>query len=650
MTTLPRALVVTALLSVAAGGSAQEPVEAPPPAAEDLEIYALALDSAAYPDEQVVVLLDEGVVRVGADGTYTATFRAVRQLRSPDAARALAEVSLGYDSGRETLVLDWARVVDREGTLLSGPVHAQIMDAPVSRSSPIYSDGKIVRASLGAVEEGRIVDVQYTRTFTDPAIPGDWLQRWGINGGSPVQRSRFVLDTPGGVEPRIEEQNLPEPARVTREGGRIVREWYYEELEPVESQLFAADSNSVHAGVWAAGRLEWDDVARWYADLSVDRYEVTPEVEARFAEVVDGADTREDSLRALHRWVAQEIRYVSLSLGLGGYQPRHPGTVVETGLGDCKDKATLFIALARHMGAEAHPVLVRTSGEVRGGLPSPRQFNHMVAALRWGDGWRYLDLTVPVAPFDETFGRLQGRTGVMVLPDGSSEVVEFPVDPASANRSSIVITGELSEDGTLVAEYEEVVTGAIQYRIRGEFDNRMSERRLLSLRQNLGNRVGRGGVADSVELFDGLDLETTPRLWAHVTVEDILQEVPGGWLLPLRIATYSSPAMIERLEEEGERRFPIDAGKVFGLREHYTEYRITLPEGWTADLPDDVTAPSDFGFYESVYEQEGRDLHIRRTIRGTDAVLPGEARADLIAWFRVLAADRVENVALRPHR
>lgn len=277
----------------------------------------------------------------------------------------------------------------------------------------------------------------------------------------------------------------------------------------------------------------------------------------------------------------------------------------------------------------------------------PRNFNHMVVALRDGGGWVYVDLTVPTAPWGAVVPPLQGQKGLMIRPDGEAEIVDFPLDPASGNRSSIVITGTLDADGTLTAEYEEIVTGTLQYRLRGEFDERLDERARLSVRQNLANRVGRGGVADSVEFFGGLDLEATPRLWASVTVEDLLQEIPGGWLLPVGLSTYGNPALIERLESEEDRIFPIDAAKVFGLREHHSEYRITLAEGWEADLPDDVVVEGPFGEYRSIYEQSGRELLVTRTIRGTDTILPPEDAPELLEWFRPLANDRVQTIVIR---
>lgn len=620
----------------------------PPPGAADLEVYSLAVDPTEYPDQDAVLLLDEGHVRIERDGTSRATFRTVRQLLSEPAARAAAELSLGFHGGRQRLTVDWARVVDEGGDMVSGPVHLRETDPPVGRGSPIYTDWKVLRGSLGAVEAGRIVDLQTTRTVIDPVIPGDFFQRWQINTRQPVLRSRFVLDTPADMEPRILERNLPGPAQVTRTGDRVVREWRYRDIAAIEPELMAADSNDVEMSVLMAGPLSWDDIADWYDSLATDPYQVTPEVEAAFAAEVEGAASRADSLRALHRWIAQDVRYVSLSLGMGGYQPRTPAEVVRTGVGDCKDKTTLFIALARRMGVEAYPALVRTAGEVELELPSPKQFNHMVVAVRQDGGWHFVDLTVPVAPYDEVFGVLQGRDAVILHPGGRAETVSIPLSEPEDNRSVITVVGELDADGTLRAEYTEMVTGGLQYRIRGEFARPLDNRREEAVRRNLGARVARGGQVDSMEVFDGLDLDAPARLWASVRADNTLQRVGDAWLLPLRLPPTASPEMIALVEQEHDRRFPYDAGKFFGIKEHHTEYRIVLPEGWSAELPDDIRATSDFGHYEGVYAQEGRELMIRRVMRGASGVLPPDAQADLLAWLRTLAEDHVEHIVLRP--
>src|SRR5207253_9885675 len=141
------------------------------------------------------------------------------------------------------------------------------------------------------------------------------------------------------------------------------------------------------------------DVARWYGGLARDRYVTTPALDSSLASLVAGARTLEDSLRRVHRWVAQDFRYVSLSLGIGGFQPRLPGAVLATRYGDCKDKATLFIARARRLGLRAYPVLLSSTGGIARDRPSALAFDHMIAAVERSGSYLYLDLTSELTPF-----------------------------------------------------------------------------------------------------------------------------------------------------------------------------------------------------------------------------------------------------------
>ena len=641
-----RSLMPAILVTIEAGGVM---AQGPPPTDADFELYLLAVDSAAYPDESVVLLLNERALHIDVDGTLTRRVRVVRQILKEAAVAPSAELSFGYDPTRETFALDWARVVEKDGTIVAHePVHVQELDEPVARNAPVYSSRKRVRASLGNVTVGRIVDWQYTVRVVDPPLPGDIWVNWDVNLPSPVRRSRFTLEHPVSLRPRIRELNLPAPARIREERGMRISEWAYDDVAPFEREQYAGTPNSVRQTVTVSGDLDWDDIARWYNHLAESSYDFTPELEARLSEVVAGASTLTDSIEAVYRWVAQDIRYASISLGRGGYQPRPAGEVLATGVGDCKDKTTLFLSLVARMGVEGYPVVVSTGRRVQPDLPSIRQFNHMVAAIKPEDEWVYLDLTVRVSPYGEVFGPHQGRTGVLFRPDGTANVMEFPKSAATENRSSIVVEGALSEDGGFEGTYTETVTGAIQYRIRAEFYRALSPQRRASVARNLGQRIFEGASADSVELFVGRDLSATPRLWGRIHADNVLRELPGGWMLPLKLPRFGSAEGIARLEEDADRQFPIDVERVFGRREHYSELRIILPEGWVADLPSNVTAESRFGQYESSYQQSGRELVVRRRMLGYDGLAPPERYQELIDWLKATFGDDAEYIVLTP--
>jgi Domain of Unknown Function with PDB structure (DUF3857)/Transglutaminase-like superfamily len=647
--------MLAALLAVAAPAAAQAPLitEQGDPSVRSDTLYRLAVDPADYPEEDYVLLLDDGVVRREPDGRGVVTYRSVVQVLTDDAVEDFAELSFGWDLKRERFRLNWVRVVDAAtGRVISDrPVHEQESLAEVSFDAPVYTDQQTRRVSLGGVAAGTIVDYSYTTETLEPVLEGDFAQSWSVHTGAPTRRSRYILDVPAGYQPRIRENNLNFRPVVRERDGRRVFTWATSELPKIEPEPFAAmDSNKVFMSIQVGGRTEWTDVARWYAGLSADRYALTPDIQAKVAEVVAGARTLEDSLRAVHRWVAQDFRYVSLSLGIGGYQPRTPAEVFRTQYGDCKDKATLFIAVARSFGARAHPVLLNSYGGDGRDMPSVGTFNHMIAALeRPGGGYTYLDLTAEIIPWGEVSPGYQGGFGLIVHPDGRPEEITFPLSDASSNRMETVVAGELSTNGTFSGTFTRTTTGALQYGLREAFASTFSPKDRQDMTRNLAQNLFEGAHGDSLEIFDGKDLRAEPRMRLWVSGGRAARTSGGTLILSIPFANGSMEESITELEaHEGPRRFDIDAGGVIGPLEAVTEYRVTLPEGYHARLPDNVTAEGIFGRYTAEFSQQGRELRVVRRMAGRRGTEPRARLPELMTFLRDMSRDDVVFIVVEP--
>jgi hypothetical protein len=616
-------------------------------------IYRLAVDPADYADDDYVYLLDDGVIRFEADGRSSRTYRQVIQILTQEGAEAWGEQSYSYSGGSERLTVNWVRVVTPDGGVVSAqPAHEQESLAPVALDAPVYTDQKVRRVTLGGVAPGTLVDWSYTVERTKPLVPGDYYTAWRVTTGLLTRRSRLIVDVPASVTPRIREENVRFPRRTVEAKGRRVYTWATVEVPEIVSEPFAAVPNSVYVWISVSSPMTWTQLARWYADLSRGRYDVAPALDAKLAELVQGARTLDDSLRAVHRWVAQDFRYVSLSLGIGGYLPRLPGQVLETRYGDCKDKATLFIALARRMGARAYPVLLSSSGSADSTLPTVQQFDHMIAAVERPAGRLYLDLTSDLTPYGELPPAEQGSFALVVHDDGRGEQVVLPEPPASANRAEVRFVGELTADGLFTGRYTETSLGTMQYRLRQAYTRPLGREDLGRVTQALADGLFPGASGDSLQVFDGRDLTTTPR------VAVLLRNAPaasgsGGsriLTLPASIPSFVSHGIASQLEQGTPRRFPIDVAAVVGPIETIAELRVTLPPGWRAQLPQSVIASSAFGSYRAEYVQDGRELRVTRAMSGRKGVEPPTRVDALVAWLRAVSKDDVKYIVLESGR
>ncbi|TMA22085.1 MAG: DUF3857 domain-containing protein, partial [Deltaproteobacteria bacterium] len=479
-------------LLVAVSGRAQAPRITPrgDPSVKDDSIYALAVKPADHPDESYVYLLDDGVVRIEVDGRGSRTYRQVVQVLDREAAEQWGEQSFSYLSSRERFTLNWARVLRPDGQVISQePTHEQESTAPAAASAPVYSDMKVHQITLAGVEPGTLVDYSFTVETLRPIMPGDFNYGWRVTMGPLTRRSRYLVDAPAGLALRIEERNLDFPRRTTEAHGRRVYEWATAEVEKLEPERFAADSNPVVQTVMIGAPISWAAVALWYAGLARDRYRLGPALDAEVARVVAPGRTLDDTLRLLHRWVAQDFRYVSIALGISGYQPRLADSVFATKYGDCKDKATLFIAAAGRLGVRAYPVLLNMGGRVDRGLPSAAAFDHMIAAVDRGRSYTYVDLTAGLVPFGMLPAGDQGEFGLVIHPDGRAEEVTLSEDSAAANAEQLLLTGEVSPDGTLRARVTEVMTGTAQPAMRALFAESRTAAELRQMAQGIANAL-----------------------------------------------------------------------------------------------------------------------------------------------------------------
>jgi hypothetical protein len=178
-----------------------------------------------------------------------------------------------------------------------------------------------------------------------------------------------------------------------------------------------------------------------------------------------------------------------------------------------QDKATIFIAALAKMGVVAYPVLLNSRGGVRRELPTIEQLDHVIAAIKKGSGYQFVDLTAGLTPFGQLPYGEQGEFGLVVHPDRTSEEVTLPEDPESGNATTMRIVGTLSENGIFDGAYQEEDSGVGQYFLREALENPLDSAARANIPRSIAGRFFRGADADSLQSFNGKDLSrfTTPK-------------------------------------------------------------------------------------------------------------------------------------------
>ena len=169
----------------------------------------------------------------------------------------------------------------------------------------------------------------------------------------------------------------------------------------------------------------WEEIGRWYYELQRDRVEPNDAIRKKVTELTANAKTEQEKAQALYSYVARNIRYVSLSLGIGRFQPHAAADVLANQYGDCKDKHTLLASMLQVAGLHPDPVLIHHIRKLDPDVPSPAQFDHLITSVPIAGKQVWLDSTTEVAPFAFLAQSIRDKEALLVS-DKPSLVKTFP--------------------------------------------------------------------------------------------------------------------------------------------------------------------------------------------------------------------------------
>jgi transglutaminase-like putative cysteine protease len=220
-------------------------------------------------------------------------------------------------------------------------------------------------------------------------------------------------------------------------------------------------------------------------------------VDDLYDELTEGLKTNAEIIDVIHRYVSEQIRYVSLSTLGHSHTPHSNDSVIRNRYGDCKDKTALLHALLRKAGIEGVPRLVATyrTNADRLTLPSLAYFNHIILCIEEGSREYCLDPTDTTTHWQTTSDWIQDKVS-LVLAEG-----EIPGNvPAAEYRWRMDVRTELAftEEGALEEQQTRTFYGEyasfMRYKLRGEEEKDQLEMIKGQYQDNVAN-------IDSVESF-----------------------------------------------------------------------------------------------------------------------------------------------------
>lgn len=283
------------------------------------------------------------------------------------------------------------------------------------------------------------VEFKIRRTYTHGFM---WILAFEVERlGQSVERSSYALVLPKAYQIRWKGIHTALQPKKT-DGETVTWRWTAQHLIARSDEPFNDYPDGVYASIQFAPQQikmdghngdfsSWTSVGHFFYDLNKDRDALSPHMQATVQQLTSGK-TITEKIATLYRYLQQNHRYVSIQLGIGGWQTFDAAFVEQKRYGDCKALSNYMLALLRAANIPAYHVIVKAGDEGASpfypDLPTPIA-NHMILYVPGADCW--LECTSPHHPAGYLGTFTADRDVLLLTPEGGKVVKTPPLQTAT---------------------------------------------------------------------------------------------------------------------------------------------------------------------------------------------------------------------------
>jgi cellulose synthase operon protein C len=517
--------------------------------------------------------------------------------------------TIQYSPQTQQLSVSRARIYRGEGRSIEAD---DLGESPVTDESiAAYYDLRARQYRFRDLNVGDVIELEYTITPVGNANAyGHYFADLIAFGGVlPCDLQRFVLRAP--VEIHLSSaEHLLSHAQLRPHRDENIYVWEKSRIAALVREPHSPSWSEQGAYVHVSNFQSWQALGKWYADLIRPQFELNAELKNQVSEIVARHPNRLDRVAAIDELVLNNTRYVALEFGVYGFKPYPVTQTFSRRFGDCKDKASLMIALLRAAGIDADIALVRTQrlGDIISKPASVSIFDHAIVYVPEFDLW--MDGTAEFASLRELPVEDQGVMALTVGLNGEAVLRRSPRSSAADNYSRRTINARLDADGTIHFSGATYVRGEDAPELRRHLEVR--DAKLGYVRDRLAQ------VLPAVEIHD-VELPVGSSEAVSLSFSGDLATFRGHHVATLP-SSWMERNYLTTVAPGTSRSQDLLLQAPWTTEE---EIHIQLPPGSrVASLPESQTLTSDFGNARLDYHIDGSEITVVTNVQFSQTRIP----------------------------
>ncbi|HJS55280.1 MAG TPA: transglutaminase domain-containing protein, partial [Chitinophagaceae bacterium] len=441
-----------------------------------------------------------------------------------------------------------------------------------------------------------------------------------------------------------------QPAEQTTDRKRTV--WEVKDLPAITSEPYSPSFRQLTTYVmlgptefemqsYKGNMKSWQDLGKFIYTLKQGRDELPPHIKQKVHEIADPITDPKEKIRMLYEYMQKNTRYVSIQLGIGGWQPFDAKYVATKGYGDCKALSNYMYSILKEAGIKSYYTVIsagRGKPNFEKEFPAS-QFNHVIlcAVINNNDSV-WLECTSQTMPSGYLGDFTDDRYALLIDEDGG-KLIRTPKYGLKENFQQRTINAKLDGEGLLTAEIKTCYGGMQQDNLHQLINNLSKDKVKEYLDEELEF------ATYSVNNFSYKENKgVLPQIDENLSVTvDHYATISGKRLFIVpNVMTRSH----RKLKSGEERKYDID------LDFEYTDtdkIEIEIPAGYKPEsMPQDAVIESKFGKYRTTVDLDQNKITYTRTMEQFSGQFPKTDYGAMVKFYdAIYKADRNKMVFIK---
>lgn len=559
-----------------------------------------------------VVRVDEmEIVLKGIKKMEVTHRRVVTVLNKP--GRKDVDAFLHYRSDNKIKKIS-ATIYDASGKKIKSYKKKDFSDMSAVSGSTLYSDSRVMVLDYSPSSYPYTVEFEYEYTLKSTGFVRNWYPQTNTYQSIEKATYRVVDEANLGLKYKLFNFEEYPTVQFTDNGSGLFFEatnmpsYRYEVYQPsIEEFLpfayLGIESFSLHGH--DASVKDWSDFGSWmYNELISGRDQVSEKTAQEVLALVDGVDDDIEKAKIVYKYVQDNMRYIDVAVGIGGWQPMEASYVDKMKYGDCKGLTNYTHALLKLVDVKSYWTVLWSDSKQKDLYEdfASIQGNHMILNIPVEGGEDvWLECTSSYLPFGFVLPSNSDRN-VLVIKENGGELVRTSKlsDDINFQENSSLIS--LDSSGNMAATIVKKSMGS-------QFSTRYSLS-ILPTDEVKKNYLNEFSELPRIKIndFQFTRDDEIPAFYENISLgsEGYAKKMGGRYMFSINPINSSV----------GQPRKYTDRKNPFVIYRGFTDedtMTFILPENYIVEaLPNPTEIDNKFGFYSINFEVSDGKLEVTR--------------------------------------